>query len=51
VVNQRVTHYPIAITRKKATTKKNKNKKQNKTKKSQQIWTEMSDTPLVLIVI
>jgi hypothetical protein len=31
VVNQRVTHYPIAITRKKATTKRQKQKtKQNK---------------------
>jgi hypothetical protein len=34
VVNQRVTHYPIAITRKKATTKKTKTKNKTKPKKA-----------------
>jgi hypothetical protein len=34
VVNQRVTDYPIAITRKKATTKKTKTKNKTKPKKA-----------------
>jgi hypothetical protein len=34
VVNQRVTHYPIAITRKKATTTKTKTKNKTKPKKA-----------------